>query len=293
MRVSKLGATGAAPERTRRLLVLLCGPPVPAVLAKYGNYHDLYGNLFIKVLASDPSRLADWALEITSFNSVAEEYPDDELVRSSDGLLIAGSGSSAYEKIPWIDRLTSYVAGLPELAPRLRLIGICFGHQIVARAFGSTVELNPAGWEIGVREVELTEVGRALLAKGPAATIRIHQLHRDHVRQLPKNFTNLGSTHKCPVHGMVRFLSVDGNDAGRSGLADISILTLQGHPEFNTDIVSKIIDLREDIGILSHELAEESRAYAREDHEGVWFGRLCVSVLGMPPPEDMPTAKVL
>lgn len=51
---------------------------------------------------------------------------------------------------------------LPSKAPSTKIIGICFGHQIVALAFGGTCVKNERGWEIGVREIELSEAGRTI-----------------------------------------------------------------------------------------------------------------------------------
>jgi len=60
----------------------------------------------------------------------------------------------------------SFVQSLPSVQPALKLIGICFGHQIISRAFGPKdskgVQKNPLGWEVGTRVVDLNETGRAL-----------------------------------------------------------------------------------------------------------------------------------
>lgn len=73
------------------------------------------------------------------------------------------AAASAYEDKPWINRLVEYTASLPSINPKLKLVGICYGHQIIARAFGGVVEKNAKGWELGVRNVQLTELGRTLL----------------------------------------------------------------------------------------------------------------------------------
>ena len=56
----------------------------------------------------------------------------------------------------------SFTASLPTLNPAAKLFGICLGHQIIARAFGSTVERNERGWEIGVRSLDLTNEGKKI-----------------------------------------------------------------------------------------------------------------------------------
>lgn len=78
--------------------------------------------------------------------------------------------ASAYEDIPWINRLVDFTSQIPGKYPHLKLIGICYGHQIIARAFGGKVEKNTKGWELGVRTVELTQLGKKLLKGTTDAT---------------------------------------------------------------------------------------------------------------------------
>lgn len=56
----------------------------------------------------------------------------------------------------WIINLTKFIRGLPE---SLKVVGICFGHQVVSIAFGGECHRNELGWEIGVRELVLTDLG--------------------------------------------------------------------------------------------------------------------------------------
>lgn len=170
-------------------------------------------------------------------------------------------------------------------------------------AFGGACEKNPKGWELGVRTVELTDVGRKVFgspeteegkrsADGltvclrfflegadtePNALQRIFQVHQDHVPSLPPGFQLLGSTAACAVQGMLR-LSPSASPSS-TALSDISILSLQGHPEFKPDVVLRLIDAREQKGIIGKELAEQSRVYAKEHDDGIWLGRVCLSIV--------------
>lgn len=71
-------------------------------------------------------------------------------------------GYSAYEDKDWILKLCDYVRWIYEEHPSKKIIGICFGHQIIALALGGTVDLNPKGWEIAVREVQLSDRGKEI-----------------------------------------------------------------------------------------------------------------------------------
>lgn len=164
----------------------------------------------------------------------------------------------------------------------------------MARAFGSSVELNVKGWELGVRTIELTDIGKKLLlgenadkadsiVSSAAAAVwhtidswlqTIHQVHRDHVPKLPDNFALLGSTSVCAIQGMVR-------PASASKLSDVKIFCLQGHPEFSPDIVTEIINVREAKGILNKELADKSREYAAMHDEGVGIGATILRIIGV------------
>lgn len=82
---------------------------------------------------------------------------------TADPLTYALSAASAYEDKPWILRLVDFTASLPKRYPMLKLVGICYGHQIIARASGGKVEKNDKGWELGVRSVKLSEAGKKFL----------------------------------------------------------------------------------------------------------------------------------
>ena len=100
-----------------------------------------YSDMFIRLLdgaASDK-------FEFTVINARAEEYPAQ--VDAMDGYLITGSRCGAYEDLPWLEPLFAYIRRLHEA--RIPLLGICFGHQAVAKALGGRVEKSSKGWALG------------------------------------------------------------------------------------------------------------------------------------------------
>jgi hypothetical protein len=66
--------------------------------------------------------------------------------------------------IPWINKLVSVITSALQ-TPRIKVIGVCFGHQIIGRALNAPVHLNDMGWEMAVLPVELYPAGKALLGK--------------------------------------------------------------------------------------------------------------------------------
>lgn len=78
-----------------------------------------------------------------------------------NGWLIVCTGHDSFADAPWILKLVEYTKRCVE-EKRIRLIGVCFGHQIIARAMGVKVGRNPDGWEAAVNEVQLSEKGKEL-----------------------------------------------------------------------------------------------------------------------------------
>ncbi len=72
-----------------------------------------------------------------------------------------GIGYSAFDDSPWLIRLVEFVAKVL-VQPHVRVIGVCFGHQIVGRAMGVKVARSDIGWETSVCGVELSEKGKEL-----------------------------------------------------------------------------------------------------------------------------------
>jgi GMP synthase-like glutamine amidotransferase len=88
----------------------------------------------------------DPALEFVVYDVEGGQYPAD--VDEVDAYLITGSKSSVYEDKPWIHRLIEFVQELHRRDKKL--VGICFGHQLVAQALGGRTGKSPKGWGVGL-----------------------------------------------------------------------------------------------------------------------------------------------
>lgn len=149
-------ATMAAKPPTR-LAILMADTPMPNTAAKYGDYGGLFTSLFTTAAQPEP---IESILSITKHDIVNHvgSYPSLDDV---DAVLITGSKHSAFADDAWIMALVDYTRrALLETNGRVKVVGICFGHQIVARALGGKVVVNEKGWEVAVTEVELTERAR-------------------------------------------------------------------------------------------------------------------------------------
>ena len=137
---------------------------------------------------------------------------------AADGWLITGSKHGAYEDHPWIPPLedlirAAYDAGVP-------LVGICFGHQIIAQALGGRVIKFPGGWM----------VGRQIYDWGGRA-VPLNAWHQDQVVARPEGATSIAANAYCENAALVY-----GNRA----------FTVQAHPEFGAEVIEGLIEHRGD-----------------------------------------------
>ncbi|GJE98213.1 class I glutamine amidotransferase-like protein [Phanerochaete sordida] len=254
-----------------RLALLLCDTPIQPVVDEHGDYTRIFDKLFRDSCPPGVTYVMD------SFDVRNKmEYPED--IDQYDGLVMTGSAASAYENFEWINRLVAYVASVAETKPNVKIIGICFGHQIVARALGKDCVPNNGIWEAGLVTIELTETGKQLF--GGRDELNIQQMHRDHIPEIPKGCELLASTSVCKNQGFVRF--TPGTTSRRP--KDIQIFTVQGHPEFTEGIVSKVVDLRASTGVIDQPTAQRARERASWRNDGVSvIGKVIWQILGVEP----------
>lgn len=173
-------------------------------LAKeYGQYPDMFKKLLHAVKPT---------LEVVSYNVLDGEFP--ESTSAVDGFLVTGSKLSVYDDVPWITNLGCYVQQLHK--EKRKLVGICFGHQLISHFLGGKVAKSDKGWGIGRREETFTAMGKE--AGYDEETFSLFYSHQDQVIRPPPDAKVLAASDFCPF-AMIR-------------LAD-HILTFQGHPEFS------------------------------------------------------------
>ncbi len=142
-----------------RLAILEADTPLPNVDARYGGYYGVFKHLFVRALAPAPLESA-FSLSRHDVVNDLSSYPSLDDI---DALLITGSKHNAFEDDEWIVTLVEF-ARKALVHERVRVIGVCFGHQIVSRALGVPVRRSDNGWEVSVTETRLTEKGRELFS---------------------------------------------------------------------------------------------------------------------------------
>jgi len=135
-----------------------------------------------------------------------------EPIDAYDAILVTGSPCSVHDDHDWITRLVELIRAAHEL--ELRIIGTCFGHQLVARAFGGDVGHNENGWVIGNHPVHIS--GEHEWMQPMASITGLYHFNEERVTQLPQ--------------GAVAFARTDEYDDYGYTLGD-NIMCFQGHPE--------------------------------------------------------------
>ncbi|MGB3407879.1 MAG: type 1 glutamine amidotransferase [Jannaschia sp.] len=142
-------------------------------------------------------------------------------IHSADGWLITGSRHGAYEPHAFIPPLESFIR--EAYAENVPVVGICFGHQIVAQALGGTVVKFPDGWAIG----------HATYTTAEGKTLSLNAWHQDQVIALPEGAKTLA-----------------GNDFCKNAVIAYSdrAFTVQPHPEFDNATISDYVAARRGTG---------------------------------------------
>lgn len=239
------------PSLPLRIALLECDTPLAGTRSRYGGY----GGVFTSLLTAAASELklpsspdtSDHGLSLSTYEVVtAQEYPD---LSSIDGILISGSKHNSFDNDPWIVKLVDFVKTCFE--NKKRVIGVCFGHQIVGRALGVKVARSDKGWEASVTAIDLTKRGQEIFGR---PSIALHQMHKDIVYDYPEGVEELAYTDKCAVQGMY----VKGK-----------LITVQGHPEFTGEIVRELLVARHDAGVFDDAIFEDAMGRVDKYHDGV------------------------
>ncbi|KAI8906530.1 hypothetical protein PhCBS80983_g01003 [Powellomyces hirtus] len=234
--------------------LLICDVPMPVIVSNYGDYEKLFSNLLHQANEAYSASTLPVELKITAFDVTQGQYPQN--IDDFSAYILTGSKFSAYEDINWIKDLKKFMQRV-DSETHAKVVGICFGHQILAEALGGKVTKNPAGWEIGWTEMNLNPAGADVL-KSSKTVLRIHQMHQDHVSVVPPRFEVISSTEKCPVQMMAR---------------GERYLTIQGHPEFVPGVVVEIVKARRASKVFSEEVADLALSQVDNMVDNIWFGQ--------------------
>ncbi len=241
----------AAADRLR-IGILQTDSVRPEFVEKHGDYPDMF-----RALLTDAAAAAGLPTpEFVNYDVQHGEYPADPA--ECDGYVITGSRDSVYDPHPWIARLGDYVRELHE--KQHKLIGICFGHQLVAHVLGGETGASAAGWAVGVHSSRLTATPPWLQPEGNGFALL--SSHKDQVQRLPEDAELLAENDFCPFAAFT--------------MGD-HILALQGHPEFEKPYAEDLIRLRQEL--LGPEVYERGMASLADPIQRVEVGQWMLAFL--------------
>jgi GMP synthase-like glutamine amidotransferase len=185
------------------------GPPIQLV-PRFGDYPDML------------ERLLGPGCETARYDVAAGALP--AAPSDHDAWLITGSPAGVYEPHPWIPPLEDFLRAAKGKA---KLVGICFGHQIMAQAFGGRVEKSRRGWGIGLQRYDVAERAPWM---DDVDSFAVPVSHQDQIVAPPPGARILAANEFSPF--------------GLLAYDDQPAISFQGHPEWEPAFAKALIDSR-------------------------------------------------
>ncbi|MBD1586808.1 amidotransferase [Pseudomonas typographi] len=208
----------------------------PELVARYQGY----GGMFQQLFERQPVPAT-----FDTFNVVDGHYPAPG--ERYDAYLVTGSKADSFATDPWIETLKAFL--LARYNEGAKLLGVCFGHQLLALLLGGKAERAQQGWGVGTHPYKVVASAPWMSPAAQGVTLLIS--HQDQVTALPEGATVVASSAFCP------FAAYQIND---------QVLCFQGHPEFVHDYSRALLELRQaHLGDEVYQAGVESLA---RDHDG-------------------------
>lgn len=196
--------------------ILQCDDVQEQLQPEFGNYPQMFQQLM------DQAREG---LSYQTYDVRSGEYPSD--LDECDAYITTGSRHGVNDGLAWVDELENFVRKLYDAGKPY--VGICFGHQLLAKALGGKVERSPKGWGVGVSFNEVTQAADWMNPSQSALDLVVS--HQDQVCELPAHTQVLAASQFCPYY----LIQVNNH-----------MLGVQGHPEFSRKYSAALTDTRRD-----------------------------------------------
>lgn len=191
--------------------ILNCDQLVDEVSGLEKNYPQMFISLFKQIGIN---------IEPKIYNVLDLKLPDPT---DHEVYIITGSKYSAYEDLDWILSLQDFIVRCFKIGRKL--IGVCFGHQIIAQSLGGMV--SNIGWQVGARAISINK--EAIWMEPYYKQLELLVTHQDQVTRLPEGATLFGSSDPC----FNEIYTIDDR-----------VFSIQGHPEFSSDFLRELLQTR-------------------------------------------------
>lgn len=200
-------------EDVKKVVIIKAGRKLPVLSAIAGDFEDW----IMDAMGGEQSAF------ITVTVAEGEILPAPENVKA---VLITGSAAMVTDHSAWVEKTAAWLRA--SLTGRIPMLGICFGHQLLAYALGGKVSDNPQGVEVGTVGLNTNSTAEKDDLFAGINTINVQTSHRQVVISLPADAVGLASTAMDPFH-VFRYGD--------------NIWGVQFHPEFNAAITREYICL--------------------------------------------------
>jgi GMP synthase (glutamine-hydrolysing) len=210
-------------EDSKPILVLKTGEALPPVKAARGDYEEW-------IARGLERRLAPGDVEVAAVH-LGDPLPDPAKLAA---IVVTGSAAMVSERAPWSERSAAWLAAVVR-ADAIPVIGLCYGHQLIAHGLGGEVGPNPNGREMGTVDVHFAPNGSGADAFDPLfvpGVFRGHTSHVEAVLRTPRGARVLARTALDP-HSVLRY------GPRQWGT--------QFHPEFDAEILRGYVEARREI----------------------------------------------
>lgn len=194
-----------------KLGILETGAPPEPLARTYGDYPAMFRAL-----------LGEGAYDYVTFDVAAGVLPAHPQV--CEAYVVTGASAGVYDPLPWIAPLKGF---LVEAKGKAALVGVCFGHQVMAEAFGGRVEKSEKGWGVGLQTYQ---VRRREPWMEDVAAFALPGSHQDQVVEPPPGAEVVAASDFTPF-GMLAW-------------RDQPAISLQLHPEFQPAYAKALIEAR-------------------------------------------------
>lgn len=197
-----------------RVAILKTGSTYPSIEEQFGDFEQW----FLRGLSPD--------LDVTVFNAQADELPSDPA--DWDGIVVTGSPAMVSDREPWSERAAQWVLRVVDM--NIPMLGVCYGHQLLAHALGGEVGYHPEGRESGTRRVELL------------ASAQDDPLFRDMPRVFSAQLTHMQSVLSLPPGAVLLGRNeFEPHQAFRFGERAWGV---QFHPEFSSAVMKAYLTVQ-------------------------------------------------